>query len=83
MMCMTYSIVCVSQQSKQQTNKRGSTFELDLKSKELSPQNCKIKECEETGAAKVEREGLNPVVPGRSPSSMPRVNKECINHKPV
>ena len=30
---------------------RGSTFQLHLKSKELSPQNCKIKELEETGAA--------------------------------
>ena len=48
---------------------RGSTFELDLKSKELSPQNCQIKEREETGAAK--REGLNPVVSGWSPSSLP------------
>ena len=46
---------------------RGSTFELDLKSKELSPQNCKIKEREETGAAKVEREGLNPVVSSSLP----------------
>ena len=50
---------------------RGSTFELDLKSKELSPQNCQIKEREETRAAKVEREGLNPVVSGWSPSSLP------------
>ena len=50
---------------------RGSTFELDLKSKELSPQNCTIKEREETGAAKVERMGLNHVVSGWSPSSLP------------
>ena len=57
--------MCVSQQSKKQTDKQtSSTFELDLKSKELYPQNCKIKECEETGAAKVEREGLSPVVSG-------------------
>ena len=74
----------MSQQSKKQTDKQtSSTFELDLKSKELYPQNCKIKECEETGAAKVEREGLNPVVSGWSPSFMPRENKECINHRPV
>ena len=46
---------------------RGSTFELDLKSKELSPQNYKIKEREETGAAKVEGEGLNPVVSSSLP----------------
>ena len=46
---------------------RGSTFELDLKSKELSPQNCKIKERKETGAAKVEGEGLNPVVSSSLP----------------
>ena len=45
---------------------RGSTFELDLKSKELSPQNCKIKERGGTGAAKVEHKGLNPVVYGWS-----------------
>ena len=55
---------------------RGSTFELDLKSKELSPQNCTIKEREETGAAKVEREGLNPVVSGWSPSSLPPCEQE-------
>ena len=42
---------------KQTDKQKSSTFELDLKSKELYPQNCKIKECEETGAAKVEREG--------------------------
>ena len=62
---------------------RGSTFELDLKSKEPSPQNCKIKEREGTGAAKVERKGPNRVVSGWSPSSLPPVNKECINHNPV
>ena len=63
---------------------RGSTFELDLKSKELSPQNCKIKEREGTGAAKVERKGLSHVVYEWSPSSLPPpVNKECINHKPA
>ena len=45
--------------------------ELDLKSKELSPQNYKIKELEETGAAKIKHEGLNPVVSGWSPSSLP------------
>jgi len=50
---------------------RGRTSELDLKSKELSPQNYKIKELEETGAAKITREGLNPVVSGWSPSSLP------------
>ena len=49
---------------------RGSTFELDLKSKELSPQNCKIKEREGTGAAKVERKGLSHVVYGWSSSSL-------------
>ena len=51
---------------------RGSTFELGLKSKELSPQNCKIKGREGTGAAKVERKGLNPLVYGWSPSSLSR-----------
>ena len=50
---------------------RGRTYELDLKSKELSPQNYKIKELEETGAAKIKHEGLNPVVSGWSPSSLP------------
>ena len=52
----------------------GSTFELDLQSKELSSQNCKIKEREKK-AAKVEREGLNPVVSGWSPSSLPFYEK--------
>ena len=55
---------------------RGSTFELDLKSKERSPQNCKIKEREDTGVAKAEREGRNPVVSEWSPSSLPPVNRE-------
>ena len=53
---------------------RGSTFELDLQSKELSSQNCKIKEREKK-AAKVEREGLNPEVSGWSPSSLPFYEK--------
>ena len=64
---------------------RVSTFELDLKSKDLSPQNCKIKEREGTGAAKVERKGLNPVVYEWPLSSLPPPpgNKECINHNQV
>ena len=62
---------------------RGSTFELDLKSRELSAQNCKAKEREGTGATKVEHKGLNPGVYGWSFISAPPVNKECINHKPV
>ena len=64
---------------------RVSTFELDLKSKDLSPQNCKIKEREGTGAAKVERKGLNHVVYEWPLSSLPPPpgNKECINHNQV
>ena len=55
---------------------------LDLKSKELSPQNCRIKEREGTGAAKVECKGLNPVVYGRSPSSLPPCEQGMYRSQP-
>ena len=61
---------------------RGSTFELDLKSKELSPQNCEIKEREGTGAAKVERKGLNPVASGWPPSSLPPCEQGMYQSQP-
>ena len=55
------------------TLERGSTFELGLKSKELSTQNCVIKEREGTGAASM----------GGLLHLCPALNQECINHKPV
>ena len=55
---------------------RGSTLELDLKSKELSPQNCKIKEREGTGAAKLSVRGSTLWSIGGLLHLCPPVNKD-------
>ena len=62
---------------------RRSTSELDLKSKELSPQNCKIKELEGTAAAKLSVRGSTLWSMGSLLHLSSPVNKECIKHKPV
>ena len=61
---------------------RGSTFELDLKSKELSSQNCKIKEREKK-QLKLNVRGSTLWSLGGLLHLCPPVNKECINHKPL
>ena len=62
---------------------RGSTFELGLKSKELSPQIARSKNVKEQEPLKLSVRGSTLWSMGGLLHLCPALNQECINHKPV